>query len=188
MRGIILALALSAGASAAAAQSPPVRLELRPTVGALIQTGAQRDVFKTSTTYGLQAAWEVKPAFHLVGSFAWSPAHHKLPANDDAVNVFLYDVGAEFDLVQPMGVNWELKPFLGVGAGARTYSYHAANFELHTGPAVYGAVGTEIQYRAVALRLEARDFVQRFEYPDRTSTKTRNDIGFSAGLAFHVGG
>jgi hypothetical protein len=189
MRGTLLVLALFAGGSAAAAQLPaPLHLELRPTVGALIQTGPQRDLFDASAIFGVQAAMELKPTIHLLGTFAWSPAHHKFVANDDAVNVFLYDVGAEFNLIRSLGIDWQLKPFLGLGAGGRSYSYHEANFDLQTGFAAYGALGTEFQYRGVALRLEARDYVQRFEYPDRALTKTRNDVGLMAGLAFHVGG
>jgi hypothetical protein len=189
MRSTLLVVAVFAGASAAQAQLPsPLTLELRPNVGALIQTGAQRDLFDNAALFGLQASWEIIPAIHMVASGAWSPGHHKFAANDDAVNTFLYDLGAEFNLIADLGADWQMKPFLGLGAGGRTYSYHEETFDMQTGFSAYGALGTEFQYRGVAFRMEGRDYVQRFPYPDRNVTRTRNDVGLTAGIAFHVGG
>jgi hypothetical protein len=43
----------------------------------------------------------------------------------------------------------------------------------------YGAVGTELEAGAVALRLEARDYLTCFESPVTGDNRTRNDLGLA---------
>jgi hypothetical protein len=48
-------------------------------------------------------------------------------------------------------------------------------------------VGTEFQIARTALRLEARDNVFRYRSPiSGVSSKTRNDVGLSFGVAYHL--
>jgi hypothetical protein len=188
MRKIVLTTLLLAAATTAAAQSPtPPMLELRPMAGALIPTGEQRDLFKDAAVYGAQVAMEYRSDLHFVASFGWSPGHDRFAVADHKVNVYQYDIGAEYNLIVPFGDRWELKPFLGVGGGARTYDYAAASLETQTCAAGYGTLGTELQYGAVALRLEARDYVYCFKNPVSDLSKTRNEVGLTAGFAYHIG-
>jgi hypothetical protein len=185
-RFFIAACLLSIGASATA-QELPRFLELRPLIGAYVPTGAQRDYFDDAAIYGLQAAFEYRPTLHFVGSFTWSPSHNNFVAVDDAVNMFQYDVGAEFNLVRSLGAGWDLKPFLGLGVGGRTYNYDAMSLATRTFVAGYGVIGTEFQYRSVAIRLEGRDYLSDFQNPLIGGSEARNDLGFSIGLAYHIG-
>jgi hypothetical protein len=189
MRTLILTGAFLVTASAASAQMRPQRfLEIRPEAGAMIPTSHQRDLFDDAASIGLQTAYELKPSLHLVASFGWMPAKHKLATLDKDVNVFSYDVGAEFNLIIPMGERWELKPFLGLGAGARTYDYDAPSLGTHTSPAGYATGGTEFQRGITALRLELRSYLYEYDHPVRDEKLTRNDLALSVGVAFHVGG
>jgi len=160
--------------------------ELRPFVGAYMPIGAQRDLFKDATMFGVQGALEIVPTLHLLGTFSWVPVHNKYSGFDENGSIFAYDVGTELGIVQPLGAGWEFKPFFGLGLGARTYAYKAAGLSDRTCAAGYGAVGSEFQLEKVAFRLEARDNVFCYRAPIAgVTSKTRNDLGLAFGLAYH---
>lgn len=182
----IVLVALVAGAFVGPAQAQVFTPELRPFVGAYLPTGAQRDLFKDASLFGIQGALEVKPTFHLLGTFSWVPVHDKFSGFDENVNVFAYDVGTEFGMIHSLGSGWELKPFLGLGVGARTYAYKASGLSNNTCAAGYGALGSEFQFDKVALRFEARDNVFCYRSPIAgVATATRNDVGLAFGFAYH---
>ena len=119
-------------------------------------------------------------------SFAWSPANGKFLATDNDANVYSYDAGVELNAVREITWMWQFKPFLGVGVGGRTYDYHSAAINPNTCLAGYGTVGLELQYGATAVRGEARDYAFCFEDPLTHVSHTRNDIGLSLGVAYHI--
>ena len=177
---------LLATAAALAAQAPKMKPEIRPFAGAIIPTGDQRDLFLDAPMVGVSAALELKPTFHVLGTFGWVAAQNRYPVSQNNVNVFLYTIGAELGFVKPFAGNWELRPFAGVGVGGRTYAYQGLGLEDQTCTSAYGAVGTEFQLARTALRIEARDNVFCFKSPvSGVSSKTRNDIGLSLGVAYH---
>ncbi len=179
--------ALSLGAIALPAQNTVTKPEIRPFVGASIPTGKQRDLFKNAPMYGVQAALELKPTMHLLGSFSYVPGQNKYSVARDNVNIFQYDAGMEFDMVHALGAGWELKPFVGLGAGARTYQFQSKQLNDKTCAAGYGALGTEFQYSPIALRLEARDNLFCYRSPMAgVRAGTRNDVGVAFGLAYHM--
>lgn len=187
MRRTMLAVAaLFVGATALSAQESGVKAEFRPFVGASVSTGTQRDLFRDAPIFGLQGAVELHPNFHLVGTFGWVPGQNEFVLTRDNVNVFQYDVGIELGLVRPLGGNWQFKPYLGIGGGARTYAYEADQLADRTCTAGYGALGSEFQLGRTALRVEARDDVFCFKSPiEGQDSKTRNDIRLSVGMAYH---
>ena len=134
----------------------------------------------------MQAALELRPSFHVLGTFAWVPGEAKYIGADEDVQMFQYDVGLELNLVQPLRDAWLFKPFLGVGGGARTYAYADAQLPDRTCTAGYGAFGAELEIYRTALRLEGRDnvFCFRSALPGSKS-RTRSDFGLSLGLAYH---
>jgi hypothetical protein len=179
-------LAVATIAVSASAQDPSVKTELRPFFGMYIPTGDQRDLFDDATMFGLQGALEVKPAFHLLGSFAWVPGQAKYPGAQQDVQILQYDVGMEFNLIREMGESWLLKPFVGLGGGARTYLYEADALNDRTCTSGYGTIGTEFQLNRTAIRLEGRGNVFCFKSPlPNVDSKTRNDVGISLGVAYH---
>lgn len=182
----ILVGALVVGATALAAQSPKVKPEIRPFAGAIIPTGDQRDLFLDAPMAGVSVAFEVRPTFHVLGTFGWVAGQNKYPVAQNNVNIYMYTVGAELGFVKPLAGRWELRPFLGAGVGGRTYAYQGIGLDNQTCTAGYGALGTEFQLARTALRLEARDNLFCFKSPVAgVSSKTRNDIGLSLGVAYH---
>ena len=186
-RTVVAVAALVVGATALVAQTPKIRPEIRPFMGAIIPTGDQRDLFTDAALVGVSAAVELKPSLHLLGTFGWTPGQDKYPVALDNVDIFQYTVGAELGFVEPLAGNWELRPFIGAGGGGRTYAYQAGTLDDKTDWAAYVAVGTEFQLARTALRLEARDNVYRFRSPVAgVKAETRNDVGLSLGVAYHL--
>lgn len=173
------------GARTALAQST-AGVELRPFVGAFIPTGDQRDFLKDAVLVGAQASWRVVPVLALTGTFAWSPTKDRISAGNQTLDIYQYDVGAE--LRAPSGLNAgvaELTPFIGLGVGGRTYDYRDLSVSSKTDVDGYGALGGDLGFGPIALRIEARDYVSQFKPLTGTgSTKTRNDIGLAGGLAY----
>jgi hypothetical protein len=186
---VITCVLLLTAATAAVAQMRTQRwLEIRPTAGAMLPTGDQRDMFDDAASFALQTAWAQSRNLHIVGSFAWIPTNHKFTGvSDPDVNLFQYDVGAEISMVRPMGERWDFRPFVGAGIGGRTYDYDAASLERKTSLAGYGTLGLEFQRGVAALRLEARDYLYQFKDPIQNENFTRNDVGLAVGVAYHIG-
>lgn len=173
------------GARTALAQST-TGVELRPFVGAFIPTGDQRDFLKDAVLVGAQASWRVIPVLAFTGTFAWSPSKDRISAGDQTLDIYQYDVGAE--LRTPSGLDAGVAtftPFVGLGVGGRTYDYRDLDVSSKTNFDGYGAVGGDLGFGPIALRIEARDYVSQFKPLSGTgSTETRNDIGLAAGLAY----
>lgn len=186
MKPIAIAVAaLVAGATALSAQITTLKPEVRPFAGANIPTGPQRDVFTDGGMLGAQVALEIKPSLHVLGTFGWVASQTTYFVSNDHVNVFTYDVGVEFGMVQPLGGSWELKPFAGIGAGGRTYTYRGPLPDRTCGSG-YVALGTEFQIAPWAFRVEARDNLFCYKAPlAGAKSQTRNDVGLSLGLAYH---
>ena len=186
-RSAMLVAALFAGATALSAQTTRIKPEIRPFAGALIPTGDQRDFFLDAPMAGVSAALEIKPSLHLLATFGWVAAQNKYPVAQDNANIYQYSVGAELGFVKPLGGRWELRPFAGLGVGGRTYAFQGLGLADKTCFAGYGALGTEFQLARTALRLEARDNVFCYRSPvPGVSSQTRNDIGLSLGIAYHL--
>jgi hypothetical protein len=184
---VFLAAALALGASALAAQATKVKPELRPFAGTVIPTGKLRELFLDAPMAGISTAVELKPTLHVLATFAWIPAQNKYGLAQNNVNIFQYTAGAELGFVKPFAGNWELRPFAGVGLGARTYAFQGVGLANKTCFAGYGALGTEFQIARTALRLEARDHVFCYRSPvSGVSSTTRNDVGLSLGVAYHL--
>jgi hypothetical protein len=164
---------------------PTPTVEVRPFAGVYIPVGAQRSDFKSATMVGGQAAIEVNRSFHALASVGWTHGHNKF-FTDDVTHIWQYDAGGEFNLVREMGFGWYFRPFVGAGAGGRTYDYKTDGVGTKTYLAGYGAAGGEVQRGAVAFRIEVRDYLNRFESPVTGTKRTRNDLGLSFGLAYHL--
>ncbi|MEX2154446.1 MAG: outer membrane beta-barrel protein [Gemmatimonadaceae bacterium] len=184
---VIVAALIAAAPTASAQRIESFGPEIRPFVGAYIPTSDHSNDFKAATMVGAQGAFELSENFHFVSSVSWALGHNKFAGySTDNTNIWAYDVGGEMNLVNEITDNWFLKPFVGLGAGGRTYDYRARGVGTKTCTTGYGALGTEFQSGLVALRFEARDYLSCFQSPVTGKRQTRNDAAFTFGLAYHV--
>jgi len=184
---VLLALSALVGvAGSAGAQSVSQRFEVRPFVGAYVPTGDQRDLLKDAVLAGAQLSVRVIPAVAITGTFAWSPSKDRVTAGDQTLDLYQYDVGAE---LRPSawltGATWQLTPFVGAGVGGRTYDYRDLDVDAKTNFDGYGAVGGDLAFGPIGLRLEVRDYVSQFKpLTGSGDSKTRNDLGFAFGVGY----
>ena len=177
-------LASAAGAARVQAQGTGSAFELRPYVGAYVPTGDQRDLLKDAVLVGAQASWRLTSALAVTGTVGWSPSKDRITAGDQTLDVYQYDIGLEGRLGNGGASSaWSFTPFAGLGIGGRTYNYRDLDVESKTNVAGYGALGGELGVGRWGLRLEARDYVSRFEPLTGTGeTKTRNDVTIVTGI------
>jgi hypothetical protein len=160
------------------------RFEVRPYVGAYVPTGDQRDLLKDAVLVGGQASWRIIPQLAITGTFGWSPSKDRVTAGDQTLDLYQYDVGAEARAQSWYNAgSWDFTPFIGLGIGGRTYNYRDLDVDSKTNVAGYGSLGGELGFGHVGLRLEARDYVSRFEpLVGNGDAATRNDVTLAAGL------
>ena len=168
------------------AQASQSGFELRPFVGGYVPTGDQRDFLKDAVLVGAQGSWRLLPALALTGTLSWSPTKDRLTAGEETLDVVQYDIGAEARAASWLGAGtWDFTPFVGLGVGGRTYSYRDLDVESKTNVATYGALGGDLYFGRVGLRIEARDYLSRFKPLIGTGeTETRNDISIVTALTF----
>ena len=157
--------------------------ELRPYAGAFIPTGKQRDLLKDAVMVGGQASYRIVPQLALTGTLGWSPSKDRITPGDQTLDVWQYDLGAE--LRAPSWFTsgaWDFTPFVGLGAGGRTYNYRDLDVDSKTNVAGFGTLGGELGFGRIGLRIEGRDYVSQFKPFDGGDSKTRNDVTVAAGL------
>jgi hypothetical protein len=159
--------------------------ELRPYTGAYIPTGDQRDVLKDAVLVGAQVSYRVIPFLALTGSFGWSPSKDRIIPGDETLDIYQYDLGAEAraNAWRRFGA-LDFTPFVGLGLGGRTYNFrNLDNVDSKTNFLGYGALGGELGFGRVGVRIEGRDNVSGFKpLTGDGDTKTRNDVTVAAGL------
>ena len=182
----VLALALIAPI-ASAQRSQPFGAELRPFVAAYVPMGVMRDDFRDALTVGGQAALELSDYWHLVGTIGWTYGKNRFSSlAKEKTYLIHYDVGAEANLLFELENDWMVKPFGGLGVGARSYDYQIQTIDNTICTSGYGAIGTELQRSVLALRVEARQYVSCFESPITGTKKTRADGMYAIGFAYHI--
>ena len=159
--------------------------EIRPYVGAYVPTGDQRDLLEDAVLVGAQASYRALNWLAVTGTFGWSPSKDRITPGDQTLDLYQYDVGAEARAQSWYNAgSWDFTPFVGLGIGGRTYNYRDLdNVDAKTNVAGYGALGGEVGFGRLGLRVEARDYVSRFEpLIGDGDAKTRNDVTLAAGL------
>lgn len=182
-RLIVIAAAVVGLTSVASAQERTRPFDVEPFVGAYVPTGDQRDLLDDAVTVGLTASYDVHDYVAILGSFSWAPTQVKGLATDEDLDLFQYDVGVEGHYPFALGGGWAVQPFLGLGAGARTYSFRDLDVDAETDFAGYVAAGVGAQRGPLSVRLSARDYVTSFDGLDGSGDdEARNDVSIFAGV------
>lgn len=187
------ASAQSAGSAPASAPSdthswlgsPDGLLEIRPFAGGFIPTGPARPILKDALLAGAQVSVRLIPQFAVTGTFGWSPNNDRAIPGEPTLDIYQYDLGVEARGAGWFrGNGWDLTPFVGVGGGGRTYNFRDFSASSTTDVDGYGALGIDLGYGRIGLRLEARDYISQF-HPlpgSDAATTNHNDIALMAGL------
>jgi hypothetical protein len=152
-------------------------------LGGFVPTGASRGTLSNGYAIGAQIGIALTPRIATVATVLATQTKFRAV---DVVEVTLvqYDVGVEFAPGAPHESTHRVIPFVGLGAGGRTYDFRDAGTASRTYPAGYVAVGSEIRLQRLALRVEARGYASRQE-PEAGVAVTRTDMAGLAGLAVH---
>lgn len=167
---IVIASVLMSGPVAAHAQvdsTAPRRLqprvELRFASGVMLPTGGQRHQLQRGALSAVQVAWRPRPTMAINGTLGWAKSRDLATAESPRVNAFAADLGAELSPnVWAAERLVSLTPFVGFGAGARSYDYRSRRADAQHNLAAYASMGGELGVRRVGVRIEARQYVNRF--------------------------
>jgi len=177
-----------AGPTADAQLAFESRFEVRPVVGAYLPTGKHRDMLDDAITVGVQGAYAITGYLSIVGTFSVTPSSDTRLTLDDDLDVFSYDLGAELQKSFTIsGSGTTVSPFIGVGAGGRTYDYRDLAMHAESDVAAYAALGAHLRLHSVGVRIEAREYASSFRglTGEMSSHETRTDIAILSALSFY---
>ncbi len=99
------------------------------------------------------------------------------------LDAFVYDIGAEVRGPRIQVGVVALRPFGGVGVGARTYNYRSLDIDATHNLSGFVSAGGDLGVKRLQLRLEVRDYVTGFKPLGGVGTSdTRNDMLILAGV------
>ena len=180
------AQATGAGEAPATASAPRA-WEFRVSSGALLPTGDQRDLIKSAKVTAAQVSWTPRPAFAVTGTFGWARSRDLATVGAPKLDAFTADVG-----VEARRATWFAKravtfdPFVGIGAGSRSYDHHGIRENATHNMSGYGSVGGELGAGRVGLRVEARNYVSGSKPLAGTGRSvTRSDVVILAAVRFN---
>jgi len=152
--------------------------------GTVVPTGDQRDAIARGKLTAAQLSYVVHPALAITATVGWARSRDIARVDDPKLDVFTYDLGAEVRAPhQALGRGLTVRPFAGIGAGARSYNYRSLDVDATHNLAAYASAGGEVGVRRVRLRVEARDYVTGFKpLAGNGPAATRNDVAMMLGL------
>jgi len=173
----------------AAAQTPAAatRVELRLTSGAFVPTASQRHALADAHLTAAQLSWTIRPSLAITGSFAWARSRDLGTADSPKLDVFSSDAGVEArPALRLARGSTSFAPFVGAGAGVRSYNHRSLDVDATNTLAGYAAAGGDVGLGRVSVRLEMRDYVAGFRPLTGAGRATlRNDVAVMAALRFH---
>lgn len=147
-------LVLAAPSPARAEEGEP-RLQVALLGGGWFATQDERSQLEDAPLMGLQLVADLCPWAGLAGTVQWIPTTAK-QLGDARVDLFQYDLALRAQHAFRLTEGLALRPFLGVGLGARTVSFHDPSLQGGTGFAWHTAAGAELLHRSLAFGLTAR--------------------------------
>lgn len=155
--------------------------------GTINPTGPQGDDIKRASLTAVQLSYGLRPDLVLASTLGWARTRPLGLGTDARLDMFTYDVGAEFRIPRRVGdgrVNF--KPFTGIGVGARSYNYRHIDAATTHNLAAYASAGGEVALSKVRVRLEVRDYMTWMNPAGALDSVRRNDVAFMAGLRLGV--
>jgi hypothetical protein len=184
LAGAIIA-AIPASAAAQAPATPARTWEFNLTSGALVPTGALRETVKNASVSAAQLSYVIVPSVAVTSTFGWGRSRDLSTVNDPKLDVFTYDIGLEGRAPRIGEKAIGFSPFVGLGAGGRSYNYRSLAIDATHNLAAYAAMGGEIAVPHVRLRLEVRDNVAGFKPLSGSGrSETANDLVAMLGVRF----
>lgn len=170
----------------AQAPAPAHSWEVLAASGALVPTGAERSAIKDAPLSTLQVSYVTRARFAITTTLGWARSRDLATLDAPKLDVFTYDVGVEARAPRWIaGDVASFTPFMGLGAGGRSYDYRKLDLAATHNLAGYGAIGGELGAGRVHLRLELRDYVSGSKPLGASlSRATRNDVVATIGLRF----
>jgi len=183
--GVVAILSGPAHAQSSVPAKPGFEL-LLPT-GTINPTGAPEEELTRATLAALQLSYGLRPDVVLTGTVGWGRARPVGRGTNARLDMFIYDVGAELRQPRRTGDGrFNVKPFTGIGVGARSYDYRDPDAATTHNLAAYVSAGGDIALAKVRLRLEMRDYIT-WTNPSGASGNVRyNDVAFTVGLRLAV--
>ncbi len=182
---IVLAVSSVAQAQSSAPEKPGFEVVM-PT-GTINPTGPQGDEIKRASLTAVQLSYGLRPDLVLASTLGWARTRPLGLGTDARLDMFSYDVGAEFRIPRRVGDGrFNFKPFTGVGVGARSYNYRHIDAATTHNLAAYASAGGEVALAKVRVRLEVRDYMTWMNPAGALDSVRRNDVAFMAGLRLGV--
>lgn len=187
----LAALMIGGTHTAAQEQAAPAHgpWQLIVSSGRFIPTGAQRAAIGRGKVTVAQVSYVVREGFVITSTLGWGRTRDVASLDNPRLHMFTYDIGAETRAGKWLdGGRLSFSPFVGAGAGGRTYDYRGLDLDATHNLAGYVSAGGELGIaRRVTLRLEARDYLTGFKpLNGGGSTHARNDLTLIAGLRLGV--
>lgn len=182
--GAIIVSTFAAHSLSGQAEPSRSHLEFLISSGRLVPTGNRNNVIQAAGMTTAQLSYMVRPTLGLTGTFAWARSRDLGSLELQRLDIFGYDLGAEFRTARPFG-NGALtfRPFAGAGAGGRSYDYRHLDVDASHHLAAYASAGGDLGVRRVHLRVEVRNYISGFTpLQGGGSTSTRNDVVVMFGL------
>ena len=186
--GALTVLITSSTASLAQGPEQPTRSwEVRVASGEFVPMGGQQHSIKDGQVTAAQLSWVLRPSLAITGTFAWARSRDLTLMDTPKLDVFTSDLGVEARPAQWFGNKAvTVSPFVGLGAGVRTYNHRKQDISTSSMAVGYASVGGEFGISRVGLRLEVRDYVTGFNAPVvATRSGMRNDVVIMAAVRFN---
>ena len=180
---LVLAIGLLIPAVIRAQHADDNRVSVHALLGALLPTGRHRSVIGDAISIGAQVGVGLRPSLALVGDALISQPTYRVGTGGE-VTMVQYDLGLEVAPRTSLSTHRRVIPFVGAGAGARSYDRDSDASGRRYVPAGYASAGGELALGRARLRVEVRDYVSRSE-TSGTISGVWNDVSAIAGLAYH---
>jgi hypothetical protein len=157
-------------------------MEMQWSFGALAPLGLQRRAVAIAPYYEVAMLAVPLRELAFVANVGWAPTHDRQSSTHASVDITDLHGGIE---VRPLAIKRGaivLKPFVGLGLGARSY-YFSLDSVTVTSLAGYASLGLAYQYAATGLRIAASDHVSGYpRLACRCPSGPRHEIVVTVGV------